>query len=174
VTGAPDGGGAGARSPVLAAVDFSSYSESALLWACEYAAQTGRPLVVLHVVHEPAETPGYYARDPDHPGLPLTDLAARMMAAFLTRVAADHPDATGLDDAEVVLVEGLPVERILSTAEGRGAHLIVMGSQGRTGLPHVLIGSKAERVVRLSKIPVTIVKRPDDDPAARAAPDDGD
>ena len=38
------------------------------------------------------------------------------------------------------------------------AHHIVIGSQGRTGLPHFLLGSKAERVVRLSPIPVTIVK----------------
>jgi universal stress protein A len=36
--------------------------------------------------------------------------------------------------------------------------MIVMGSQGRTGLAHLLLGSKAERVVRLSPIPVTIVK----------------
>jgi len=36
--------------------------------------------------------------------------------------------------------------------------MIVMGSQGRTGLAHALLGSKAEQVVRLSPIPVTIVK----------------
>ena len=53
---------------------------------------------------------------------------------------------------------GLPVTRILETAENIDARMIVMGSQGLTGLAHLLIGSKAEQVVRLSKIPVTIVK----------------
>ena len=59
---------------------------------------------------------------------------------------------------ETRIVTGLPVTRILETAENIDARMIVMGSQGLTGLAHLLIGSKAEQVVRLSKIPVTIVK----------------
>ena len=38
--------------------------------------------------------------------------------------------------------------------------MIIMGSQGRTGLPHLLLGSKAERIAQLSPIPVTVVKAP--------------
>ena len=45
-------------------------------------------------------------------------------------------------------------------AEKTDACMIVMGSQGRTGLAHVLLGSKAEQVVRLAPKPVTIVKAP--------------
>ena len=48
--------------------------------------------------------------------------------------------------------------RILEVAEKLEAIMIVVGSQGRTGLPHLLLGSKAERVAQLSPIPVTIVK----------------
>jgi nucleotide-binding universal stress UspA family protein len=59
---------------------------------------------------------------------------------------------------ETRIVTGLPVTRILETAENIDARMIVMGSQGLTGLAHLLIGSKAEQVVRLAKIPVTIVK----------------
>ena len=40
------------------------------------------------------------------------------------------------------------------------AQMIVMGSQGRTGLSHLLLGSKAEKVAQLAPIPVTIVKTP--------------
>ena len=40
-----------------------------------------------------------------------------------------------------------------------------MGSQGRTGLPHLMLGSKAERVVRLAPMPVIIVKAPSEDGA---------
>ena len=57
-----------------------------------------------------------------------------------------------------LLVVGLPVTRILETAEKIEARMIVMGSQGRTGLKHIMLGSKAEQVVNLSPIPVTIVK----------------
>ena len=53
---------------------------------------------------------------------------------------------------------GLPVNRILEVAKKSDARMIVMGSQGRTGLKHALLGSKAEQVVHLSPIPVTIVK----------------
>ncbi len=53
---------------------------------------------------------------------------------------------------------GLPATRILEVAHALGAQLIVMGSRGRTGLSHLLLGSKAQRVVQLSRIPVTIVK----------------
>lgn len=146
--------------PVIAAVDFSTCSEAALLWACRYTEQANLPLVILHIVHEPAEDPGYYTRDPDHPEVPLYDLAERMMSDFLTRVRKEYAGTPGLEDAETRLVEGLPVEQILSESEKAGASLIVMGSHGRTGLTHALIGSKAERVVQLSSTPVTIVKMP--------------
>ena len=53
---------------------------------------------------------------------------------------------------------GIPVTRILETANKIGARMIVMGSQGRTGISHVLLGSKAEQVVHLAGIPVMIVK----------------
>ena len=59
---------------------------------------------------------------------------------------------------ETRILTGLPVSRILETADNIDARMIVMGSQGLTGIAHLLIGSKAEQVVRLAKIPVTIVK----------------
>ncbi|MGB5535376.1 MAG: universal stress protein, partial [Thiogranum sp.] len=65
------------------------------------------------------------------------------------------------------LVVGLPVNRILEVAKKSDASMIVMGSQGRTGLAHALLGSKAEQVVHLSPIPVTIVKA--DKPADKTA-----
>jgi nucleotide-binding universal stress UspA family protein len=58
-----------------------------------------------------------------------------------------------------MLVKGLPVNRILEIAEKSNSRMIVMGSQGRTGLSHIMLGSKAEQVMRLSPIPVTIVKQ---------------
>lgn len=53
--------------------------------------------------------------------------------------------------------EGRPTKDILKTADIWEANLIVMGTHGRTGLLHLLVGSVAEYVIRHSKIPVMII-----------------
>jgi nucleotide-binding universal stress UspA family protein len=57
-------------------------------------------------------------------------------------------------------VVGLPVNRILEMIKITKASMVVMGSQGRTGMQHIMLGSKAEQIVRLSPVPVMIVKKP--------------
>ena len=147
-----------AKQPILAAIDFSDYSQKALLWAARLADTIGAPLVVLHVVHDRAAQPGYYdqvKKQKKHLRR-IEEAAAEMMEDFLAKMRQEHPGL--LDEMDPRLVVGLPVTRILEVAEKCGAQMIVMGSQGRTGLSHLLLGSKAERVVQLSAIPVTIVK----------------
>lgn len=146
-------------SPILVPVDFSAHSEAALMFACELAECMKSPLVVLHVVHDPGEAPGFYAGRHDKNELKkMEDVASEMMAEFMKRVSGDHPDYANLKDARTMLLTGLPVTRILEVAEKTQARVLVMGSKGRTGLSHILLGSKAEQVVRLSPFPVTIVK----------------
>ena len=147
--------------PVLVAVDFTPDSEAALVWACDYAGRLGVPVTVLHVVHDPGEAPGAYRTSEPDRLCPMEDVAAAMMEDFLAKVREKHPELTALQDTEADLVKGIPATRILESAELRNARLIVMGSRGRTGLPHLLLGSKAERVAQLSPIPVTIVKAKD-------------
>ncbi len=53
--------------------------------------------------------------------------------------------------------EGIPKEAINSIAESHKADLIIMGTHGRTGLNHLIVGSVAEYVIRHSKIPVMVV-----------------
>jgi nucleotide-binding universal stress UspA family protein len=55
-------------------------------------------------------------------------------------------------------VVGTAFQKILETAANVNADLIVMGTHGRTGVEHVIVGSTAERVVRRSKIPVLTVR----------------
>jgi nucleotide-binding universal stress UspA family protein len=146
--------------PILVPVDFSGYSEAALLCAAELAELIGAPLAVLHVVHDLGEAPGYYAVKGRKKQLRrLEDVAADMLDEFMLEVRKAHPERHNLENAESLLVVGLPVNRILETAEKINARMIVMGSQGRTGLKHIMLGSKAEQVVNLSPIPVTIVKK---------------
>jgi nucleotide-binding universal stress UspA family protein len=145
--------------PILVPVDFSPCAEEALLYAADLAAKLQFPLVVLHVVHDPGQAPGYYAIKGRKKQLRrMEDVASEMMEEFMLGMKKKHPDHLALAKAETRLVVGLPVTRILETAAKLQAGMIVMGSQGRTGLAHVLLGSKAEQVVRLSPIPVTIIK----------------
>ena len=145
--------------PVLAPVDFSPHSAAALLWAAECARRFDAPLLVLHVVHDLGAAPGYYSKTGDEGYLRrLEESAEEMLDEFLGRVRRDHPELDDVSELRTELVVGLPANRILEVAARSGTRMIVMGSQGRTGLAHLLLGSKAERVVRLSPIPVTIVK----------------
>lgn len=149
----------GKNHPILVPVDFSVYSEAALLCAADLAEMIKAPLVVLHVVHDPGEAPGYYSVKGSKKQLRrLEDVAAEFMESFMNNMKHRHPDNDAIKKAQIELVTGLPVTRILEMAEKHGARMIVMGSKGRTGLSHILIGSKAEQVVHLSPIPVTIVK----------------
>jgi nucleotide-binding universal stress UspA family protein len=93
----------------------------------------------------------------------MEDVAAGMLEEFVQKIRSEHPEQAALKDATTQLVTGLPVNRILESADKVHARMIVMGSQGRTGLAHMMLGSKAEQVVRLSPIPVTIVKDGDKD-----------
>jgi nucleotide-binding universal stress UspA family protein len=149
------------QAPILVPVDFSPHSAAALVWAAKMSDCLGAPLRVLHVAHDPESAPGYYVRSKRKKHLRrIEEAAAEMMAEFLAQVAKDNPHIEPLQDLESMLVLGIPVTRILEIADRIGASAIVMGSQGRTGLPHLLLGSKAERVAQLSPVPVTIVKGP--------------
>ncbi|MDH3770977.1 MAG: universal stress protein [Nitrospirota bacterium] len=143
---------------VLVAVDFSPDSEAALVWASRFASHSDAGLMVLHVVHDPGDAPGYYRRGEKDVLRPMEDVAKEMLEEFLEKFRGDHPEVAAVGKLEIKLVRGLPASRILEAAESANASLIVMGSRGRTGLPHFLLGSKAERVVQLSSIPVVVVK----------------
>lgn len=153
------GKGSSGKPPILVAVDFSAHAQAALLWALEQATCQDKPLVALHVVNDPFEAPGYYTEKKKPKGLqPMEDVAAKMMRHFLKDCAKALDDKKALSRVEPKLVHGLVVTRILEVAEKIGADHIVMGSQGRTGLKRLLIGSKSEQVLRMAKRPVTIVK----------------
>ena len=81
----------------------------------------------------------------DHNEAALTQLRDLMPASF--------QGPWGVDVAA-----GPPAETIVHVARERGADLIVMGTHGRTGLSHMLLGSVAEKVVRLAPCPVLTVK----------------
>ena len=160
--------------PILVPVDFSPHSIAALGWAADLARRLGTRVHVLHVVHDPEDQPGYYHHPEEDPNWSVEATAAKMLDEFLVRCRAEVPalallqaglggDEAAGDGAEHLtqeLIVGVPVRRILEVAERIDARLIVMGSRGRTGLSRLLLGSKAQSVVQLAPMPVTIVKAP--------------
>ena len=146
--------------PIIIAVDFSDDSRAALEWGLEEAALRKAPATILHVIHDPGETPGYYHKKKKKIMVPLTEAAEQLFDEYIEACRGEIPILKSMDDLAVKrkLARGIPVRRILEFAEKWDARMIVMGSRGQTGLKHLLLGSKAEQVVQLSPVPVVIVK----------------
>lgn len=148
----------GKDQPVLVATDFSEDSKAALIWACKFAGRNHAPLILLHVVHDPVSSPGFYRKTKEDQMLPMQTVAESMMADFLDELRSEQPGILDSCTLDFRLVPGLPPSRIVEVATLLEAGLVVVGSRGITGLPHTLLGSTAERVVELSPVPVVVVK----------------
>lgn len=149
------------NGPILVAVDFSEDSRLALIWAARQAQLEAAPLAVLHVVHDPAASPGFYHRQNEDWLRPMFEVAEDMLTAFIAQENAKHPDLSTLAAPTLRLVSGLPASRTVEVAQEMGARLVVIGSRGSTGLEVILLGSVAERVAQLCPVPVVIVKAPE-------------
>ncbi|MCP5076396.1 MAG: universal stress protein [Rhodobacteraceae bacterium] len=148
------------HGPVLVAVDFSEDASVALVWAARQAELENTSLIVLHVVHDPAASPGFYRKSDEKWLRSMIDVAEEMMESFLAKLKLEHPELAALGSARSRFVSGLPAGRINEVAMETSAHLVVIGSRGRTGLNSILLGSVAERVAQICSVPVVIVKAP--------------
>ncbi len=148
------------KETLLVATDFTPFSEKALIFAGNLANKLEAQLLILHVIHDPAEAPGFYVQKMKKKKFlrSMEEAANEMMEAFLEKMKKANPGQTSIQEAIPILVAGTPVSRVIEIAEKRQATMIIVGSQGRTGLSHILIGSKAEQLVRLSPIPVIVIK----------------
>lgn len=148
----------GEEQCVLVAVDFSDDSRDALLWGCRYASLVEQPLVILHVIHDPASDPGFYKDASSKELRPMQEVAERKMEEFLAKLREDYPDYSLLCHSKTHLLPGLPPSRIIEVARLLNASVIVMGSRGHTGLGHILLGTVTDRVVKLATRPVVVIK----------------
>jgi len=136
---------------ILVATDFSSQAEMALRWAMRLRVAFGARLIFLHVIDIFSLAELSCRAIGGDPLLPmLRDEAKQNMQQWQARVP----------DAQAVIREGSPRPVIVEAAVELGCQMIVMGTHGRSGLAHLLLGSVAEYVVRYSKVPVLTV-RPD-------------
>ena len=134
---------------ILVPVDFSQDSEEAVGSAIGLAQQFQARLTLLHAIYVPEAAEVNLAAYLDK----IQSESDQLMAACRKRV-----EDAGVA-ADSLVVRGVPSHRITETAQERQADLIVMGTHGRTGLRHMLIGSVAERVVRHASCPVMVVPR---------------
>lgn len=141
---------------ILVTTDFSELGDLAVQPAAELAKRLGAELLVAHVLGgeappEPDEGAAYYKV-----AKRLYDADMEMERQTLAALEERTRDL-GVDGRAVV-ARGAPVEGILSLAGRENVDLIVISSQGRTGLKRILLGSVAEELARLSPVPVLIWK----------------
>jgi nucleotide-binding universal stress UspA family protein len=137
---------------ILVATDFSEPSERALDLAVELATQFDAALTVVHVV----EVPSYVYTETTYASAnvigPLNQAARERLDGLIARTRERLPRAQAL------LRSGTPWEEVLGAARDTTADLVVVGTHGRRGVKHLLIGSVAEKIVRTSPVPVLSVR----------------
>ena len=141
---------------ILVPTDFSATSDAALDYAREVASRFGASLHLLHVLQDPfvagpLVADAYVADTPGVRTTILDDARARLAH----RVARRDRETF---DVSAEAVFGRGADTIVEYAADRHIDLIIMGTHGRTGVAHLLLGSVAERVVRTAPCPVLTVR----------------
>jgi nucleotide-binding universal stress UspA family protein len=143
---------------VLVATDFGEASEAALAYGRALARSFGARLHIIHVVGSTAAWAGAegYAFDPGELQADMEESARKTLEALVR-----DDDRRDLSAQTVLRVSGTPALAIVTYAKDANLDLIVMGTHGRGGMAHVLMGSVAEKVVRTAPCPVLTVRHPE-------------
>jgi universal stress protein A len=140
---------------ILVPTDFSDCSEGALDYAVALATQFKAALHLVHV----SPIPSLAAAAMDGVIVSLPELEAEMRTAAEAEMARLVARISGVPVSTEIAV-GNPPTCIVTVASERGVDLIVMGTHGRGPLMHLMLGSVAERVVRLAPCPVLTTRQP--------------
>jgi len=140
---------------LLVPTDFSTTSDLAFHYAMDMAKQQGSSMHLLHIIDDGTLATAY----PDGFYVDVAGLRARLteQAAERLEKMAARCTAQGIQTTTEVAV-GRPARVITDTATVRGTDLIVMGTHGRSGFAHLILGSVAERVLRTAPCAVLIVR----------------
>ncbi|HMI90765.1 MAG TPA: universal stress protein [Polyangiales bacterium] len=139
---------------ILVPSDFSPYAEEALRTAVDLAVRYDATITIAHAYEPLAYTlpDGYVLLSPQQHADVLTAFSKSLASAKSTALAA------GARNVETEQLQGIAASEIVERARAGGFDLIVMGTHGRKGFSHVLLGSVAERVLRHASCPVLVVK----------------
>jgi nucleotide-binding universal stress UspA family protein len=138
----------------LVPIDFSDYADQALDYAMALGQNLQARLTLLHVIHAvPLWAEGDMGRT--LPDVYLAEVEAAAQRGMEQR--RQRVQDAGLE-ANVLVVHGVPFQTIIDVAQEAQIDLIIMGTHGRTGMKHMLLGSVAEKVVRLAPCPVLVTR----------------
>jgi universal stress protein A len=149
---------------ILVPIDYSKNSERGLNYAAELALRFAAELDVVHVWDRPTYiSDAILARRPGGTHQPLGELIRENAEKDMN----DYLVALRLDDGRAALelphrlLAGEPASALLAELKAGGHELMVIGTHGRTGFAHFVLGSVAEKLVRLSPVPVLTVPPPE-------------
>lgn len=140
---------------ILCPLDFSGSSEHALLYAKAFAQAHDAELVLLHVIESPPYCLAAEIAVPASAVDQTREHCTRNLESVAETVRGEHANT------QYLLADGMPSSAIVEMADRNEIDLIVMGTHGRTGLVHALMGSVAEKVVRRAPCPVLTIKHPE-------------
>jgi nucleotide-binding universal stress UspA family protein len=135
---------------ILCATDFGPSSKRAVTVALALAKAFGGSVTLIHIFDAPVL--------PGAPFMPLNDTGPQVEKEARRELDAAVTEARSqMEGVRGVLRRGRPWEEVIAMGADMRADLVVVGTHGRRGLPRAILGSVAERVVRLSEVPVLTV-----------------
>jgi nucleotide-binding universal stress UspA family protein len=138
---------------ILAPADFSECSKQAVAYAYELAHKFGAKLVLLHVIEE---LPPYIGFLPPGGAAEVLEDLERQARLDLVQLLPKMPDA--MVEVNAQAVTGMANLKIIEIMQKEKPDLIVMATHGRTGFNHFIMGSVAERVLRMAPCPVLTIR----------------
>lgn len=144
---------------ILFCTDFSEGANHAFAVAASLAKSNGARLYLLHVIPPiVSPSPAFEEFVPNYAAFEITE---EVMATSNDKIASEYvARLEGYANYEIRIDNGYPPNRIVEFAQKNDIDLIVLGSQGLTGLAHVFFGSTAEKVARKSPTSVLCVRAP--------------
>ena len=145
---------------ILVPTDFSTFSRIALRHGCELAKRFNAELHILNVIRSPLHD--YVERSEGGHSKSFADYEQDQRDEAEQKLRQlDLRPLEGSERVTYVTRGGSTIASITQYARAQNIDLIVMGTHGRTGLQHVLVGSVAENIVRTATCPVLTVRHPE-------------